>query len=55
MKTDWLYLYINKDGVLVTVDGYKIFTDCPVFNSVESAEKWLEENDERANCLGFLI
>ena len=52
---DWIYLYIDKDGLLVTADGDLVFNNCPVFDSVESAENWFAENDERANCVDFFI
>ena len=50
---DWLYLYINEDGILVDARGFSVFTNCPSFDSIESAENWLTENDERANCVGY--
>lgn len=51
----WLYTYIDRSGILVDENGFRVFSNdyCPKFTTPEEAEAWLEANDERANCLGF--
>jgi hypothetical protein len=51
---DWPYLKLGKDGILYNEHGDKIFGNgVPKFKSVEEAEKWLEDNDERGTVTGL--
>jgi len=45
---EWPY-YVLKNGRLIDEDGYEGNRNCPSFDSIEEAENWLTENDERGN------
>jgi len=49
---NWEYLWLNEKGQLVDEDGYVVDEDWPTFDSEEEAEKYLVEEDVRANCVG---
>ena len=50
---DWPYLYLDKNGELLDENGDKLFNNIPKFNSMEEAEQWLEDNDERGTVVGY--
>lgn len=52
-QMEWGYFRINQEGRLVDENGYKQFSSAPDFATVEEAEQWLVDNDERGTVTGF--
>lgn len=50
---EWSNLYLTGDGRLVDFHGNQIYNGIPKFKTVREAENWLEQEDERANCVGL--
>lgn len=47
----WDYYYL-KNGKIVDKNGHSVFNNTPLFKTIEKAEQWLENNNERGNVIG---